>query len=131
MLIREQEAWDQYMQPANLSLDPMASLWSSGGSPQSNNYFPQPSSSASPPDQSAGTVSSGQSRGNDSSFGMGSNFYASPQQNQGSGQVPKQHQSQNDGQDGGAGDTFMGASTPGPGGVGLGGWKWTVMDGSK
>lgn len=84
----------------------------------------------SPPDQSASTGSNGQSR-NDSSFGMGSNFYGSPQQNQGSGQLPKQRQSQGESQDGGAGDTFMGASTPGPGGVGLGGWKWTVMDGSK
>ncbi|KAK5087514.1 hypothetical protein LTR24_006631 [Lithohypha guttulata] len=123
------EAWDQYMQPANLSLDPMASLWSSGGSPSNNNFFSQSNAAASPPDQSAGTGSSAQSRQNDSTFGMSSTFYASPQQNpnQGPGQTSKQSQ----GQDGGAGDTFMGAGTPGPGGVGLGGWKWTVMDGSK
>jgi len=117
------------MQPANLSLDPMASLWSSGGSPSNNNFFSQSNVSASPPDQSAGTSSSAQSRQNDSTFGISSTFYASPQQNpnQGPGQTSKQSQ----GQDGGAGDTFMGAGTPGPGGVGLGGWKWTVMDGSK
>ena len=111
------------MQPANLSLDPMASLWSSDGTP-SNNYFTQSNSSASPPDQPAGTNSSAQSRQNNSAFGMNSAFYASPQQNPNQG-PPKQSQ----GQDGGAGDTFMGAGTPGPGGMGLGGWKFTVMDG--
>lgn len=123
------------MQPPNLSLDPMASLWSSGGSPSSNNYFSQPGSSTSPPDQAASSNSSGPA---DGGFGMGtrSTFYNSPQQNpkqnQGPGGLPKQHQNQGEGQDdGGAGNTFMGASTPGPGGVGLGGWKWTVMDGSK
>lgn len=112
------------MQPANLHLDPMASLWSSGGSPNSNNYFSQPSS-GSPGDQTAGTNSTGQSRPSEGSYDMGGNFYASPQQ---SGSANAQNQA---GNDTGAGDTFMGASTPGPGGVGIGGWKWTVLDGKQ
>lgn len=110
------------MQPANLHLDPMANLWSSSGSPNSNNYFSQPSS-GSPGDQTAGTTSSGQSRPSDGSYDMSGNFYASPQQN---GQAQTQA-----GPDAGAGDTFMGASTPGPSGVGIGGWKWTVLDGKQ
>ncbi|KAK5948287.1 hypothetical protein OHC33_010721 [Knufia fluminis] len=121
------EAWDQYMAPANLSLDPMASLWSSGGSPSNNNFSP---------DQSVGTNSNAQSRANDSSFGMGGSFYASPQQNQNqsqSGQIPGSKQSPaQEGQEGAgaAGDTFMGAGTPGAGGMGLNGWKWTAMSGN-
>ena len=100
------------MQPANLSLDPMASLWSTNpgpnGSPNPNsNYFSQPSSSNSP-DQTVGSAQTSSA----------SNFYASPR-------PPNQSISQKDGDGGGAGDTFMGASTPG-----AGMWKWTGMDSS-
>lgn len=125
------------MQPANLSLDPMASLWSTnpGGSPNSgSNYFSQPASAS--PDQNAGTNSNVQNRTNDNNFDINSGYYTSPPQNSGqkTDQSPSFAQTttgDGNSSNGGGGDTFMGAGTPGPGGVGLGGWKFTVMDGNK
>jgi len=126
------------MQPANLSLDPMASLWSTGASPNNNNnnWFSTSNPSASPPNDQ-GTNSSAQSRPNEGNP-WAEGFYTSPQQNQG-GQMLKQGAAQGQAaQEGagvgvGTGDAFMGAITPGPGGMGFGGgwWKSTVMDENK
>ncbi|ETI25721.1 hypothetical protein G647_02495 [Cladophialophora carrionii CBS 160.54] len=122
------EAWDQYMQPSNLSLDPAASLWSNNS--PNNNLFTQTSS----PDNTG-----------DSSFGLsstGSNFY--PQNiaslMSGSTPDPKFEGSQpmpnlsatstaNVGNEGRAGEVFMGVQSPQPGGVPS--WKWTIMGDQK
>lgn len=128
------------MQPANLSLDPMMALWSSGGSPGSANYY-QPPSSGSP--EQAISTSSGPNTSRsqpDANFSMTHVLFPNTQTsqaNQSSSSGNNQSRNENNGGDstegtsGGGGDTFMGASTPGPGGVGLGSWKWTVMDGRK
>lgn len=119
-----QEAWDQYMQPSTLTLDPAASLWSNNS--PSNNLFTQTSS----PDTAG-----------DSGFGMsGSSFYP---QNIGSVMSGSVDMSSSDsskmpnlsatsttaGHDNSAGEVFMGVQSPQPGGVPS--WKWTVMSDKK
>jgi hypothetical protein len=125
-----QEAWDQYMQPSNLSLDPAANLWSNNS--PNNNLFTQTSS----PENTAG----------ESSFGIpstGSSFYPPSLGTMLSGSTPelsKTESSQqmpnlsansttNLGQDSSAGEVFMGVQSPQPGGVPS--WKWTVMSDQK
>lgn len=117
------ETWEQLMRPNNAYTDPMASLWSDGGSPGNNNYFVRNTSSVSDGQNSSSNPPSRMNTGENGQFGMGGGYYSgSNQQNSaGGGMNPP------DGTNGG-GDTFMGASTPGPGGVGMGGWKWNVMD---
>src|SRR6202012_2350995 len=126
----KQEAWDQYMQPSNLSLDPAANLWSNNS--PNNNLFTQTSS----PENTAG----------ESSFGMpstGSSFYPPSLGTMLSGstpELPKTESGQqmpnlsansttNLGQDSSAGEVFMGVQSPQPGGVPS--WKWTVMSDQK
>jgi hypothetical protein len=120
------------MQPANLSLDPAASLWSTNSPTNNNNLFTQTSS----PDNTNG----------DSSFGMpstGSSFY--PQSISGvmSGSTPEISKTDSVGQqmpnlsanstavsnDSSAGEVFMGVQSPQPGGIPS--WKWTVMSDQK
>ncbi|KIX01600.1 uncharacterized protein Z518_09326 [Rhinocladiella mackenziei CBS 650.93] len=117
------EAWDQYMQPSNLSLDPAASLWSNNS--PNNNLFTQTSS----PEGTA-----------DASFGMGGpNFYPQTMSSMMSGSTDlskSDHQMPNlsansttTGNDNSAGEVFMGVQSPQPGGVPS--WKWTVMNEKK
>lgn len=80
------------MQPANLTLDPMANLWPSSNSPNSNGYFPTTNASMSPPEKPKNAPS-----------------------NSAINSAPNGGLEQRD-----AGDTFMGASTPG--------WKWSSAD---
>lgn len=125
------ETWEQLMRPTNAYTDPMATLWSDGGSPGNNNYFPRTTSSASPIQTSS---SNGPSRMNtaDAQFSMSGPYYSPGQQvtststqNNGNGAMnPPDTNS-------GGGDTFMGASTPGGGGFGLGRWNWGGMDSTK
>lgn len=119
------------MQPANLSLDPAASLWSNTS--PNNNLFTQTSS----PENTAG----------ESSFGMastGSTFFPQNIGSMMSGSTPDLTKSE-----GGpsqqmpnlsttstatpngnsAGEVFMGVQSPQPGGVPS--WKWTVMSEKK
>ncbi|KIW48321.1 uncharacterized protein PV06_00923 [Exophiala oligosperma] len=116
------EAWDQYMQPQSLSLDPAANLWSSNS--PSNNLFTQSPDAA-----------------NDVSFGLGgSNFYptntissvlSGSTDTKSNDQMPNltvnstsPSNNEND-----SGEVFMGVSTPQPGGIPS--WKWTVMSDKK
>lgn len=119
------------MQPANMSLDPMAALWSDSGSPNNTNYF-QTTTPASPDQTRSNSNGANTGRSQqDSNIGMAYGLYSDSQSNQ-------SNQGQANGQNGstaiggedfrGAGDTFMGANTPG---LGTAGWKWTVMDGAK
>lgn len=98
------------MQPANLHLDPMANLWSTNSN--SNNFFSQNPTAS--PEQNTGSTSTA------ASYDMNNNYFT--------GAPPGQTQAETTtggvaSDAGNAGDTFMGASTPG--------WKWTVMDGQK
>ncbi|KAK5467939.1 hypothetical protein LTS15_000912 [Exophiala xenobiotica] len=119
------EAWDQYMQPQNLALDPAVNLWSSSSS--NNNLFTQSPEAA-----------------NDGSFGMGGpSFYTqntiSSMMSESTDSMPKSNDQMpnltanstsppgND--NSGAGEVFMGVSTPQPGGIPS--WKWTVMSDKK
>jgi hypothetical protein len=113
-----QDAWDQYMQPSTVSLDPAANLWSSN-SPE-NNMFTQTSSPDSPP--------------NDNAFGVHSSFYTqniesvmgASKSDQGptlSANSPGNNNDQS------AGEVFMGVSSPQPGGIP--GWKWTLVNDKK
>lgn len=118
-----QEAWDQYMQPSNPTLDPAANLWGSGNSPNQT-MFTQTSS----PD----------SNNNSDNFGMNSSYYA---QNIGSVMGGPMDLSKTDGPtltatstnspptDNSAGEVFMGVASPQPGGIPS--WKWTVMNDKK
>jgi hypothetical protein len=125
-----QEAWDQYMQPSNLSLDPAANLWPNNS--PNNNLFTQTSS----PENTTG----------DSSFGMpstGSSFY--PQnigsvmsgstsdltKSDGTQHMPNlsANSTATIGNDSSAGEVFMGVQSPQPGGIPS--WKWTVMSDQK
>lgn len=128
------EAWEKLMQPSNPYTDPMASLWSDTGSPSNNNngYF------ASPNQTSNGSHASTGMNTNESSYNAGGGYYGSPNQqgNQmlaqsnsgGVGGVGSGDIGAGGGGGGGGGDIFMGASTPGPTGIGIGGWKWGAMD---
>ena len=124
-----QEAWDQYMQPSNLS-DPVANLWSSNS--PNNNLFTQTSS----PENTTG----------ESSFGMpsnGSSYYPQSIANMLSASTPDLAKSESIqqmpnlsansttslGNDNRAGEVFMGRQSPQPGGVPN--WKWTVMSDQK
>ena len=102
------------MQPANLHLDPMANLWPTNDASKNNYFSSNPTTS---PEQNAGSASSVQS------YDMNNNFFASTQQdqNQNNSDTPVSNSTQD--ASGAAGNTFMGASTPG--------WKWTVMDGRQ
>lgn len=104
---KKQEAWDQYMQPANLHLDPMANLWSTNSN--NNNFYSQNPTAS--PEQNTGSISSA------ASYDANSNYFANLQQGQ---SQPETAAAGVTNDAGNAGDTFMGASTPG--------WKWTVMD---
>ncbi|EXJ57241.1 hypothetical protein A1O7_07588 [Cladophialophora yegresii CBS 114405] len=122
------EAWDQYMQPSNLSLDPAASLWSNNS--PNNNLFTQTSA----PDNTG-----------DSSFGIsgtGPNFYPQNIASMVSGPTPDQkfegsqpmpnlsaNSAPNVGNENSAGEVFMGVQSPQPGGVPS--WKWTIMGDQK
>jgi hypothetical protein len=122
------EAWDQYMQPSNLSLDPAASLWPNNS--PNNNLFAQTSS----PDTTG-----------DSSFGLpstGSGFYpqniasvmsasTSDVKSEGSQQMPNlsANSTTNVSNESSAGEVFMGVQSPQPGGVPS--WKWTIMGEQK
>jgi hypothetical protein len=119
VLTSSQEAWDQYMQPSNVALDPAANPWGSN-SPNSN-LFTQTTS----PDS------------NSDSFGLNSNFYT---QNIGSVMDGPMDMSKPDGptltatstnasNDNSAGEVFMGVPSPQPGGIPS--WKWTVMNDKK
>lgn len=119
------ETWEQLMRPNNAYTDPMASLWSDGGSPNNNSYFPRNTASGSP-NQTSNSNPPTRMNTNDSQFSMSGGYYASPNQQHGQNQVSGSMNPPDN--TNGGGDTFMGASTPGPGGVGMGGWKWNVMD---
>lgn len=127
-----QEAWDQYMQPSNLTLDPAANLWSTTS--PNNNLFTQTSS----PDNTTG----------ESSFGMpssGSSFYPQNIGSVMSASTPDLNSLKNEGggqqmpnlsansttvnNDNSAGEVFMGVQSPQPGGVPS--WKWTIMGDQK
>ena len=100
------------MSPANVSLDPMANLWPSGGSPTSNGYFTNnPSSSMSPPDLPNSARGAGK---NENSFGTNDASYLNGATSQ-AGSTDNSVANPSS-----AGDTFMGASTPG--------WKWPGME---
>jgi len=112
------EAWDQYMQPSTLSLDPAASLWPNNS--PNNNLFTQS------PDGTG-------------DLGMGGpNFY--PQNiasvMSGSSDMSKSDQMPNlsanstsPSNDNSGGEVFMGVQSPQPGGIPS--WKWTVMSEGK
>lgn len=108
---KKQEAWDQYMQPANLHLDPMANLWSTNSN--NNNFYSQNPTAS--PEQNTGSTSSA------ASYDINNNYFAGSQQAQPQADTTANGDVTSD--TGNAGDTFMGASTPG--------WKWTVMDDTK
>lgn len=108
-------------------LDPASNLWSTT-SPTNTNMFAQQTPSS--------DTSSAHPNSKDSNFGMNNNFFAQPgNMTAESGQQDNKQQGNpgNNGNNmnGDGGDTFMGVQTPGPNGVGLGGWKWTVMSGDK
>ncbi|KIV84956.1 hypothetical protein PV11_00701 [Exophiala sideris] len=115
------EAWDQYMQPPTLTLDPAANLWSNTST--SNNLFTQSPDAA-----------------GDGSFGLGGPTFFS--QNMAGVMNVSGSSDQKDqmpdltanstspvGNDNSAGEVFMGVQSPQPGGIPS--WKWTVMDQQK
>ncbi|OAP63192.1 hypothetical protein AYL99_02419 [Fonsecaea erecta] len=120
------EAWDQYMQPSNLTLDPAASLWSNNS--PNNNLFTQTSS---PENTTA-----------DSTFGLstGSSFYPQTMGSMMSGSTSDLPKTDGSGQkmpalsansttsndNSAAGEVFMGVQSP-P----MPSWKWTVMSDKK
>jgi hypothetical protein len=104
------------MQPSNLSLDPAANLWTTN--PLNSNPFAQPTTS---PEATEGTFNTGSLQ----------NFYTPSIGNAMGGPVDaiksqSQHMpdlsatSTTGSNDNSAGEVFMGAGTPQPGG-----WKWT------
>ncbi|KIY03630.1 uncharacterized protein Z520_00321 [Fonsecaea multimorphosa CBS 102226] len=123
------EAWDQYMQPSNLTLDPAASLWSNNS--PSNNMFTQKSS----PENTSTDATFG--------LGSGSSFYpqtmgsmmsvSTPElKTEGSAQTQQMPtlsansttSTSND--NSAAGEVFMGVQSPQ-----VANWKWTVMSDKK
>lgn len=117
--------------PTNLSLDPASNLWPTTSSSGSNMFTQQtPSSDASSTNPPTTT--------NDANFSMNTNFFA--QNGSGVGPdlpkqdvVPQQDSNGNVGanMNSDGGDTFMGVQAPGSSGIGINGWKWTVMSGEK
>ena len=123
------------MQPANLSLDPMASLWPSNGSPNSNNYF-QSQISASP-DQNSSSSSTANAGKNHADTNLAMSQALLPNSQAGPVNLgPNGNQNSRESHtagvgvgvsnEGEAGDTFMGASTPGTITNGFRGW-WSVV----
>ncbi|OQV09403.1 Fungal Zn2-Cys6 binuclear cluster domain-containing protein [Cladophialophora immunda] len=124
------EAWDQYMQPSNLTLDPAASLWSNNS--PNNNLFTQ--------------TSSPENTSTDATFGMstGSSFYPQTIGSMMSGSTPDLTKAEGSGQtqqmpnlsatsttsanndNSAAGEVFMGVQSPQ-----VASWKWTVMSDKK
>ncbi|KIW97665.1 uncharacterized protein Z519_01249 [Cladophialophora bantiana CBS 173.52] len=124
------EAWDQYMQPSNLTLDPAASLWSNNS--PNNNLFTQ--------------TSSPENTSTDATFGMstGSSFYPQTIGSMMSGSTPDLSKTEGPAQtqqmpslsatsatgtsndNSAAGEVFMGVQSPQ-----IASWKWTVMSDKK
>ena len=105
------------MQP-NLSLDPMASLWSNESTSSSNNYF-SPPLSGSGTDQSSASVQKSESNfGGNGNYFSGSNPNLTASTTQGGTNSTEQ-----------AGNTFMGANSPGQGATGS--WKWMAFENNK
>jgi hypothetical protein len=131
-----QEAWDTYMQPPNLGIDPANNLWSSNS--PNNNLFSSMSSpeataanghdasvsahsSLNPniyPTQEVGGVMSGKM---DTAGGGAPMLSQGPQLSADSGFGGS-------GSEANAGEVFMGLSSPQPGGVP--GWQWKNKTGS-
>lgn len=125
-----QEAWDTYMQPPNLGIDPANNLWSSN-SPNNNLFSTMSSPEGSGPTGNEAAVSA--------TSNLNPNFYPTQKVNQivsgqtdkagGSAPLPIQgpHLSADSGLSGSgseanAGEVFMGLSSPQPGG--LSAWQW-------
>ncbi|EXJ78104.1 hypothetical protein A1O3_09265 [Capronia epimyces CBS 606.96] len=117
------EAWDQYMQPSNLSLDPAASLWSTNS--LNNNLFTQTSPPEGAADVTFGVAGSGFYPPNIGGMMGGPLDMAKPES-----QMPNlSTTSTAASNDNGAGEVFMGVQSPQPGGIPS--WKWTVMSEKK